>query len=178
MGIAIGRENAANKIAIGDTVCGGIAIGSVLVYTAVVPLTLSWTFTVSSLTSGYAGHLGTQSMGSGGLADGSLADNASEAWRAATASGEQWIELDLGANKTISTVGYAGINGIAAATKNGLSIQTRPNGSSTYTTHATTAGHGLNDTVALEYAVAAANIRYVRIRANGVRINASEFWVL
>jgi hypothetical protein len=173
MGLAIGKESASGVLAIGGVKLGGMAIGPVKVY--VPPAGLSWTFTTSSDTAGYTGKDGTQSLaGGGGLADGIFTDTPSSAWRAATATGNQWIEMDLGADVLVGSIGYAGINGIATTTKNGLSIQTRPNGSSTYTTRATTTGHTLNETARISYSIGV-TCRYVRIFATGIRINASEF---
>jgi uncharacterized protein (DUF2235 family) len=176
MGLAIGNESVSGVLAIGGVKLGGMAIGSTLVYSAAAPPAgYTWTFTTSSDTAGYAGKDGTQSLaGGGGLSDGIFSDTLDSAWRAATATGDQWIEMDLGSDVLVSSVEYAGINGIAIATKNGLSIQTRPNGSSTWTTRATTAGHTVNETSRISYSIGV-TCRYVRIFASGIRINASEF---
>jgi hypothetical protein len=178
MGFAIGKESASGVLAIGGVKLGGMAVGSALVYgTAAPPAGYAWTFTASSDTAGYTGKDGTQSLGNGGLADGVFTDTQSSAWRAATATGDQWIEMDLGADVLVSSVEYAGINGIAATTKNGLSIQTRPNGSSTWTTRDTTAGHTVNETARISYSIGV-TCRYVRIFASGVRVTVSEFVAL
>lgn len=124
---------------------------------------LSWTFTITNLYSTYSGHTGTQSWGSGGLADGATNSGTTTT---ATDSGTGEIKLDFGSTKSINNLYLACIDsafdGWGPVYTNGRVIEYSVNDVD-WTTLVTLAAHVDGET--WKRYTAGVSARYLRISA-------------